>query len=146
MRDEYESTVYWSLPQETPKIGICRGGQLLNVLSGGSLWQHVDGHSGHHIAYDLRTNEPFMVTSVHHQMMKPASDAIILVEAHKCKWKEDAIAKYKQMESDPEVVFYPKTNSFCFQPHPEYGMASCQKWFGQAIKDIFEHGVLTKKA
>ena len=30
-----------------PVLGICRGLQAMNVFSGGSLLQHVDGHAGH---------------------------------------------------------------------------------------------------
>lgn len=30
-----------------PVLGLCRGLQAMNVFSGGSLLQHVDGHAGH---------------------------------------------------------------------------------------------------
>jgi GMP synthase-like glutamine amidotransferase len=137
MRDEYEVACYYSLDKEVPKVGICRGGQLLNVLSGGKLWQDVDGHHGNHFAFDTRTNEPFEVTSIHHQMMRPSSDAVLLADAHKSKYVCDELARYSHASSDPEALYYDTTKSFCFQPHPEFGMASCQKWFMKTIEELY---------
>jgi putative glutamine amidotransferase len=33
--------------RQVPVLGICRGVQAINVFSGGSILQHVDGHVGH---------------------------------------------------------------------------------------------------
>src|SRR5688572_28160 len=44
-RDLEEVRLFKSLPSKLPKIGICRGGQFLNVMSGGSMFQDVDGHA-----------------------------------------------------------------------------------------------------
>lgn len=35
-----------ALRDDVPMIGVCRGAQLLSVLFGGDLDQHVDGHAG----------------------------------------------------------------------------------------------------
>jgi putative glutamine amidotransferase len=35
-----------ALREDVPMIGVCRGAQLLSVLFGGDLSQHVDGHLG----------------------------------------------------------------------------------------------------
>jgi putative glutamine amidotransferase len=35
-----------ALAGDVPVVGVCRGAQLLNVLLGGDLDQHVDGHDG----------------------------------------------------------------------------------------------------
>ena len=36
-RDKFEIDVFNNF-KTVPKVGICRGGQLLNVLSGGAMW------------------------------------------------------------------------------------------------------------
>jgi len=104
----------------TPKTGICRGGQFLNVMSGGKMWQHVDGHLGNHIAKDIDGME-YIVTSTHHQMMKPSDEGIVFLSAKKSKIRETSLdINVDENFEDVEGVFYPHTNSMCFQPHPEY--------------------------
>ena len=50
-RDAKEIDLYKTY-ENIPKLGICRGAQLINVLNGGSLYQDVDGHEyGHHPIY-----------------------------------------------------------------------------------------------
>ncbi len=46
-RDALEAEA-WATSQarSVPVLGICRGFQAINVLSGGTLLQHVDGHAG----------------------------------------------------------------------------------------------------
>ena len=46
-RDALEAAA-WDVAQARviPVLGICRGFQAINVFSGGTLLQHVDGHSG----------------------------------------------------------------------------------------------------
>ena len=46
-RDELESTA-WRVADSrgVPVLGLCRGLQAINVFSGGTLLQHVDGHHG----------------------------------------------------------------------------------------------------
>jgi putative glutamine amidotransferase len=46
-RDELEATAWKeATARGLPVLGICRGLQAINVFSGGSLLQHVDGHAG----------------------------------------------------------------------------------------------------
>lgn len=111
-----------------PTAGICRGGQFLNVMCGGRMWQDVDGHLGKHPAHDVVTGECFQVTSTHHQMMDPHVDALTLVTAAKCKRKEGVsprgvptgVHTSVPLKTDVEVVFYKEQQSLCFQPHPEF--------------------------
>jgi putative glutamine amidotransferase len=46
-RDELEAAA-WAAAEtrRRPVLGICRGLQAINVFSGGSVLQHVDGHAG----------------------------------------------------------------------------------------------------
>ncbi|MFE7133661.1 gamma-glutamyl-gamma-aminobutyrate hydrolase family protein [Streptomyces sp. NPDC057638] len=46
-RDTWElALIHAALATDTPLLGICRGMQLLNVALGGTLQQHLDGHTG----------------------------------------------------------------------------------------------------
>ncbi len=46
-RDELEALAWQEAgARDLPVLGICRGLQAINVFSGGSLLQHVDGHAG----------------------------------------------------------------------------------------------------
>lgn len=138
MRDEYEKTIYDYLDNSMPKLGICRGGQFLNVMNGGRLWQHCNGHYKTHTAFDVRNKFPLQVTSVHHQMMRPAQGAEILLTARCSEILETADTAFKTTEPDIECLIYKHTNSLCFQPHPEHGLTSCQNWFRDRIKQFFE--------
>jgi gamma-glutamyl-gamma-aminobutyrate hydrolase PuuD len=55
-RDIREKAIFQRYPQAL-KVGICRGAQLLNVLSGGNMYQHVDNHTNRsHPCLDLLNN------------------------------------------------------------------------------------------
>lgn len=122
-RDDYEEKLFKKF-KDYPKLGICRGGQFLNVLSGGAMYQDVNNHSNtDHIVRDLITNEELVVTSDHHQMMIPGDDAEILQIAHEA-------TDYKSQKKrdfplyDVEACFYRATNSLCIQGHPEWDGAT----------------------
>lgn len=118
-----------------PCVGICRGGQILNVLNGGKMFQHCDGHAirGTHEATILESGLKVQVTSTHHQIMRPNREkGIVLMEADKLgTFKEHMALKFNggnpshfitdgHEEDDVEAIYYPDTNSLCYQPHPEY--------------------------
>ena len=47
-RDDLEAAAWAAADARgIPVLGLCRGLQAMNVFSGGSLLQHVDGHAGH---------------------------------------------------------------------------------------------------
>lgn len=122
-RDKKEHGLFQKY-KDTPKVGICRGGQFLNVLSGGKLFQHVSGHtntSNSHEMIDLLfTKGKITVPSGHHQMMIPADKgAYILGVAQEAK-EHISLSGVKPPKYDPEVVWYPKTYSLCYQSHPEW--------------------------
>lgn len=139
-RDMFEVAIHRRIPLSVPKIGICRGGQLLNVLSGGSMWQHVTDHCEEHDALDCVTNKTVRVTSLHHQEMRPTSDAIIMARASQAKSKFcPHISKTKMdKDEDIEACYYPHTRSYCFQGHPEYGGGdSGREMFWQHLDFVF---------
>lgn len=141
-RDATEKLVFEKY-EKYPKVGICRGGQFLNVMSGGEMWQHVNKHGiyGHHNMVDLFSGEFFEVTSTHHQMMIPhKTDGEVLAIAFEATKFEAGPGKVRENpKHDTEVVWYRSTNSLCFQPHPEYDYAhkDCTDYFFSLIKNFW---------
>ena len=132
-----------------PMVGICRGGQFLNVMNGGRMYQDVDRHAigGTHECTDLTTGEVYQVTSTHHQMMIPSEigelvGATMLSSFRKETDTEGNIIRHEGDHQDTEVVWYPGTNSLCFQPHPELVGKDheCQVWYFELIKRYFNLG------
>lgn len=140
-RDIYETGVWLAaIEKKIPCIGICRGAQFLNVMNGGTLWQDVDNHCGHHDILDVhwQTTRNGM-TSTHHQMMRPAEDGQILALANKSlnkKAESIAIQRKKPEPDDVEVVWYPSTLCLCFQPHPEFMKGECQDYFLDLVDEF----------
>lgn len=120
----------WRMSAGKMRIGICRGGQFLNVMNGGKLWQDVDGHCGSHDLVDKFTGQVVRVSSTHHQQFRPAMNGITIATARETTkkvtanqtWslKNDHTPMDDYFKIDHEVVWYPSTRSLCFQPHPEY--------------------------
>lgn len=124
-RDKYEEQVFdWAYAHDVPMVGVCRGGQFLNVMNGGKMWQDVDNHaiSGTHKAMCKHWGE-IMVSSTHHQMMRAGDGAEVLVSANLASYKMNANgAKYSwdgNFGDDCEVLYYKDAKSLCYQPHPE---------------------------
>lgn len=114
-----------------PCVGICRGGQFLNVMNGGKMIQHFEGHLGSHsIQVDAMDGcYKVLVTSTHHQVMVPSDSGELLGWANKDL-------------NQVEIVYYDgdwkhNTGSLCFQPHPEYVGVDheCQQLFFKLINN-----------
>jgi len=132
-RDQHEKDVYELYKGLVPMVGICRGGQFLNVMNGGTMYQDVSGHGrvAGHMMEILKNNRHIVVSSTHHQMMNPGPDHVLLGVGHEGGTRtfyvpkshekgEGDFFRTEKSEQDIEVVLYPKTKSLCFQPHPEY--------------------------
>lgn len=170
-RDVREAEVFKKF-QDKPKVGICRGSQFLNVMSGGSLWQDVNNHAigGTHDCFYLTVDvydydwkkkfpkeaeqgslykqdgtgvlESHKVTSTHHQMMRPkktTSELWGFAFMSTYRDRGDQHHKFTNFDYSPdvEIVFYRDTKSLCFQPHPEYGVKSCEDLFFTCLKRAF---------
>jgi len=138
-RDKKDALIYHeALEQNIPIVGVCRGGQFLNVMNGGKMWQDVNGHTGSHEMLITDTGQVIKVTSTHHQMMIPAPEAEILATAQKSsKRQSETKTVHNPQDPDIEVVFYPKTDSLCFQPHPEFADEACQNYFFDLLYEKF---------
>ena len=124
-RDREESLVFnEALSLGIPMVGICRGGQFLNVMNGGRMYQHITGHLGNHEIIDLITGETVLVSSTHHQMIMKAPEGVLVASSGiggEREWYDKGILKRDYSDQDQEVVFYEKSKCLCFQPHPEFG-------------------------
>lgn len=135
-RDSYEKRYLIENYPTIPKLGICRGAQLLTVLSGGSLIQHIEGHSNGQL-HNIQINTMYdsnvcAITSTHHQMMYP-------FDMDNSKYQIIGHSKYHLSDKylngrdenielplnfvEPEIVYYSETKSLCIQGHPE--MKNC---------------------
>lgn len=117
-RDEKEVSYYQKYKAPSVlKIGICRGGQLLNVLNGGKMVQHIEPRiSGEVYAYDgdLLTDAVELLVDHHQGMISGGESTLFTWYWSTTNQKSfDCVFDYS--------FYYPKTNSFCFQPHPEWG-------------------------
>jgi gamma-glutamyl-gamma-aminobutyrate hydrolase PuuD len=124
-------------------IGICRGAQFLNVMAGGTLWQHVNHHSGVHplTVYDRdgRLVGSGKVNSVHHQQMRPGPGGVILGMARESTLRVDASGAEQAADKfdDVEIVWYPEKNFYCFQGHPEFGHAETTALFFRQLEELY---------
>lgn len=140
-REKIELEVYeFCREHDIPMVGICRGAQLLNALSGGEMYQHVTHHQGSHDMVDVFTGETIVTSSIHHQMMKPhPTKAILVAKSHqkgRREWMEGHVIRSEIAEYDPEVVFYPETKSLCVQGHPEISSVeyvAFRRYFGELL-------------
>ncbi|MDB4302056.1 gamma-glutamyl-gamma-aminobutyrate hydrolase family protein [bacterium] len=125
-----------------PVAGICRGGQFLNVVNGGKMWQHVDNHAigGTHELVDVDTNKRIQVTSTHHQMMRAGHTGKVVAYAESLSTFRQNMVEGEvsvcdaEEYDDVEVVYYDNTNSLCFQPHPEFMVESCADYYFELLE------------
>lgn len=111
------------LEKDIPMVGICRGAQFLNSMSGGRMYQHVEGHCRSHVITDVQTGETIYVSSTHHQMMMPSPKGLLVASSTlngSREWYDLEVFKKDVSTEDIEVVYYEHTKSLCFQPHPEF--------------------------
>lgn len=115
-----------------PIIGVCRGAQFMCAFAGGSLIQHVTGHTnGSHDVVTL-DGETFSVTSSHHQMLDvqgtnheliawtPKRLSSVYYSEKNSSEPHIANAVFSETFKEPEVVFFPEIKGLAIQGHPEW--------------------------
>ncbi len=140
-RDEYEKLMFQFFKNKNiPMVGICRGGQFLNVMSGGRMYQHVTKHCGDHEITDSMTGDTLLVSSTHHQMFMPSPEAVLVAFSTlggTREWYDGEVFMRDVSNTDYEVLFYPHTNCLCFQPHPEFvGYPDMRKYFSDLVDSL----------
>jgi len=122
-----------------PIIGVCRGAQLACALSGGTLYQHIQG--GHHGDHEVETfdGKTMHTSSCHHQAFNLDN-----VDHELLAWDKDrSVTAYTDKEVKrvviPEVVLLKKTNTFAIQGHPEWmhHKDAFVKWCANLLKTRF---------
>lgn len=136
-RDAFELQAIKEAGDKVLKAGICRGAQLLNVHNGGTLWQDVNNHSGNHMSKDLRTNKWVVLSSAHHQMMRPVGNFELIAVAERATLRRAEKDELTGINPDPEVIWFPDTKSLCFQAHPEFGPQECEDYFFNLLDEKY---------
>jgi gamma-glutamyl-gamma-aminobutyrate hydrolase PuuD len=132
-RDKKEIDTFYRFKDKSFLLGICRGSQLLTILSGGKLIQHVEGHCRDH-SMVLNNSLKYNITSSHHQMIYPFDlnekdyELIGYSEYFQSKTYLNGNNEEIELSKDflePEIVYYKNTNALCIQGHPEW--SHCEK-------------------
>ena len=125
-RDEREIRIFNAFKGFVPMVGICRGGQLLNVLNGGWMIQDHGLVSGDVEMSTFYSGETVTVRVDHHQGMISGADI------DPSAWNE-GISEWPDY-----VIWYPETRCLCFQPHPEWGHKGTEELFFNLIGEYID--------
>ena len=143
-RDKKEIDTFYRFKGKSFLLGICRGNQLLTILSSGRLIQHVEGHCRDH-SMVLNNGLKYNITSSHHQMLYP-------FDLNEKDYELIGYSEYFQSNTylngdneeielsnnflEPEIVYYKKTNALCIQGHPEWN--HCEKRTSQMCLNLID--------
>ncbi len=119
IRDEFEIRLCKeALKRDMPLLCICRGIQILNVVNGGKIIQHIENHNSdttilmHNIDivensyfHNIYDKKSFKVNSIHHQAIKNVSDNVEILA--KCKDTIEAI-KFRDKKFVLGVQYHPE--------------------------------------
>jgi len=147
-RDTQEVNVYkFALRRGIKMVGICRGMQFLNVMSGGKMIHDISGHgSGNHKVMSHDRDEPFLTNSFHHQMCIPHKSTQILAWSNTKLSREyigdeDRVMDYTGPEV--EAIYMPWQKGIGVQWHPEVTVgtgdwSTSTSWFKHMVNDLLE--------
>lgn len=143
-RDQMEKEVYnYGQQRGIKMVGICRGMQFLNVMTGGKLMHDISGHGhGDHRVMTKDINEPFLTNSYHHQMCIPHKTTHLLAWSHtklsqRYIGNEDEAINYGGPEV--EAIYMPWLKGIGVQWHPEADLdAESTDWFSHLVMDLLD--------
>lgn len=131
--DEYQMYIAREAIKRKKKLaGHCRGAQLLCILNGDTLIQHVTGHVGGTHAMEIVDGRVIRVNSIHHQMMAPREDFKLLAWSHSLlSDRYETTDKNGEIDiqapliindliREPEAVYFNKIKGLAVQYHPEW--------------------------
>ena len=143
-RDEKEINTFHRFRNHSFTLGVCRGSQMITVLSGGRLIQHVEGHCRDH-SMILNNKIRYTITSSHHQMLYPfdlnEKDYELIAYSEYFQSKTYLNGDNEEIELpknflEPEIVYYKNTNALCIQGHPEW--SHCEKRTSQMCLNLID--------
>ena len=123
-RDATEKRIFeLCIKHNIKMLGICRGFQFLNVMSGGKMFQHVNRHAGsRHQIYYPALEKQHIVNSLHHQMVMLPEDAVTIGWSipNMCSvaYDENGLPTEPPVH-EIEAAIFPKYNAVGVQFHPE---------------------------
>jgi len=147
-RDSEERRLYkFAQNRGIPMVGICRGMQFLNVMTGGKMVHDLTGHTtGNHQVMARDRDEPFLTNSFHHQMCIPHKSSYLLAWSNTKLSQnyigdEDKIMNY--VGPEVEAIYMPWLKAIGVQWHPEAtpldaGWAAGLSWFQHLVNDLTE--------
>jgi gamma-glutamyl-gamma-aminobutyrate hydrolase PuuD len=145
-RDAEEFRIFKVGLQNNVKMaGICRGMQFLNVMSGGKLIHHIQGHAGvkHDVHVSSRTKyvKNFRVNSLHHQMCIPHKRAHILAwsaERLSAKYIGDGDEDMDWLGPEVEGFYHSFSSTIGVQWHPEAMRANSEGrlFYTELVRDF----------
>lgn len=133
LRDEREVEIFNTFKGSIPMVGICRGGQLLNVLNGGKMIQDHGLISGDVTMFSRSFDGYLTVRVDHHQGMLAPSGM------NTFGWNEGVGMTWENPWDFPDyIIWYPETKCLCFQPHPEWGHKGTEELFFNLIEEYVD--------
>lgn len=139
-RDKMEKALFEKAVElGIPVIGVCRGAQLACALSGGTLFQHIEG--GHHGDHLIETKDGAILetSSCHHQALNLAK-----VDHELLAWDKDReVRVFTDLDTFktviPEVAILNKTKTLAIQGHPEWMSYNSpfNKWLSNILMEKF---------
>jgi putative glutamine amidotransferase len=81
-RDEMETRLmHLALEQQKPILAICRGMQLLNVVCGGTLYQHIKSDLKSASDHEISTRKKTLVDLAHNLNVEPTSKLATIIQS-----------------------------------------------------------------
>ena len=145
-RDTQEKNIFGFAQQRGIKmVGICRGMQFLNVMTGGKMMHDISGHGGgSHKVMVRDRDDPFITNSFHHQMCIPHKSTHILAWSNTKLSREYIGNEDKAMNyvgPEVEALYMPYLKAVGAQWHPEATPDSGDwttgtSWFRHIVNDL----------
>ncbi len=139
-RDRHEMAIFDRAAKNSITMtGICRGLQFLNVMHGGKMMHDLKGHGGTQHGMKIAHGKVLTVNSLHHQMILPQKNAIVIgiTDGRLSKYYVGADDDFVDYHGDEiEAAIFPEIKGFGVQYHPEIMPRSSEgyKYYHDMVK------------